>query len=302
LLRYWFAAVVAAAGFVGTYGLFVLTDTGQRWDDAALDGRAGVTPDELQTAEVGLSQITVTSLVVGISIVLLIALVRGRPLLGLGAAGLVAGSLFAAEVLKRIVLPRPELVREASAMTHNSFPSGHTTIAIAFMLALVLVVPYGLRPWAALAGGLWGVGISGYTIVAGWHRPSDTIGAAWLVVFVACAVTGFLMATGHSRVTRPRGMLGSLVRQLAVAPIALTAAVALGLGSLLSAVAAHQLSDPAVEMSTAEDNAYLGGRMLAVGSSAGAVLWLLVLLHRVDVGSEPALTLGDQPLAVNHLA
>jgi len=212
-------------------------------------------------------------------------------------------SLVAAEVLKRIVLERPNLVTAPGDLTHNSFPSGHTTIAVSLMLALIIVVPYGLRPWAALLAAAWGVAISGYTVTAGWHRPSDTIGAALLAVGVASVVMGFLAALGYAHVTRPRGMLGSVVRQVAVAPIALTAVGGLGLGLYLAVVSFRQLDDASVAVDTADHNAYLAGEMLAVGSSAAAVLLLLILLHRVDVGeaTEPY-GLADAPLAVNHLS
>lgn len=302
MLRYWFAAACAAVGFVLTYAVLVRTPTGQRWDDAALAGRSSVTPDDLRTAEVGLDTITVTSLGFAVAIILVIALVRGRVLLGLAAAGVVAVSLFAAEVLKRIVLERPDLVDGPADLAHNSFPSGHTTIAVSLMLALIMVVPYGLRPWAALGAALWGVAISGYTVTAGWHRPSDTVGAALLAVGVASVAMAFLSAFGYAHVTRPRGLLGGMVRQVLVAPIGLAAAAGLGLGLYLGVVSLRQLDDPSVSADTVDHNAYLGGEMLAIGSSAAAVLALLVLLHRVDVG-EPseAHTLADEPLAVNHL-
>jgi membrane-associated phospholipid phosphatase len=301
MLRYWFAAACSAVGFVLTYALFVHTPTGQRWDDAALSGRANASPEALRTAEVGLDQITVTTLGVAIAVLLLIALVRGRVLLGLGAASLVVGSLVIAEVLKRAVLERPALVESSADLAHNSFPSGHTTIAVSLMLAMTMVVPYGLRPWAALLTAAWGVGISGYTVTAGWHRPSDAIGAALLAVGVACAVMAVLSSAGRAHVTRPPGLLSSLVRQVAVVPIWLTTTAGLVLGAYLGLVSVRQLDDPTVSAATVDHNAYLGGEMLAVGTSAAAVLALLVLLHRVDVGAVPSHALGEAGLSVSRL-
>ena len=46
------------------------------------------------------------------------------------------------EVLKRFLLPRPDLVVAPDEFFHNTFPSGHTTIAMTVLVAAMLVVPH----------------------------------------------------------------------------------------------------------------------------------------------------------------
>jgi membrane-associated phospholipid phosphatase len=280
--------VAAVVAFVGVYAAFVLTRAGQRWEDAVLAGRSRAPDTALRTADSRLDTITVTTLVAAVVVVLAIALVRRRPLLGLGAAGVVCLALFLAEVLKRVVLPRPDRDGAPGPIAHNSFPSGHTTIAVALMFALIMVMPYRSRTWIALLAAVWGVGISGYTVTAGWHRPSDTIGAALLVVGVACAATLVLELLDRAGPVAPDGVARAFLRDVAVAPIALLAAGALAAGSLLAAYSQHQLNDPGADPAVADGHAYLAGRALAVGSSAAAVLALLFLLRHVDIGTHPA--------------
>jgi membrane-associated phospholipid phosphatase len=70
----------------------------------------------------------------------------------------------------------------------NSLPSGHTTLAVALGVALVVALPRALRPVAAVAatGAALLVGVA--TMVAGWHRPSDLVAAVAVVAGVGAAV------------------------------------------------------------------------------------------------------------------
>ena len=283
--RYLVAAVGLSGAFLLAYRLAVRTVAGQRFENAVLDGRAGASPEALQTAQDRLDQVTVSMLAASMVALLVVGVLRRRVLLGVAAAGVVAGSLFLAEVLKRVVLSRPRLVDAPGDIAENSFPSGHTTIAVALMVAAVLVVPYGLRPLTALVVAAWGVGVSGFTVTAGWHRPSDTVGADLLVLVVACLVAATLVALGRTAEIAPGDGARAVLRSLVVAPIALVAVVGLGLGGLLGAYAWHQLRDPAVDAAPADHNAYLAGQSLAVGASAAAVVVMLVLLHHVDLGA-----------------
>jgi len=287
-VRYLWAGLGLVGAFVVTYWVAVRTATGQRWENAALAGRAGASPEALQTAQDRLDQFTVTMLAASIVVLVVIGLVRRRVLLGLAAAGVVVGSLALAEVLKRVVLTRPALVTAPGDITDNSFPSGHTTIAMALMVAAVLVVPYALRPLTALVVAAWGVGVSGYTVTAGWHRVSDTIGADLLVLGVACGAALVLDRLGRSTDAVPTDRARAVLRSLLVAPIAVIAAVGLGVGTLLGAYSWHQLDDPGVEPEAADHNAFLAAQSLAVGASAAAIVALLVLLHHTTLDRQPS--------------
>jgi membrane-associated phospholipid phosphatase len=173
-------AVLFAAGFVATYWLFVRTAVGQRLDNAALVGKSVVPEEFVAGAWSILDTISVASLAVAAVAVGAAALVRRRPWLAAGAAVVILGSNLTTQVLKRVVLTRPELV-DGGAKAYNSLPSGHATVAMSVVAAVVLVVPYRRR---ALAGGVavaYATAVGVATVTAGWHRPSDAI-AAWFVV------------------------------------------------------------------------------------------------------------------------
>lgn len=278
------ATIAAAAGFLAVYAVFVRTHAGQRWDNAALAGRSSSSPAELEDATARLSTITITSLAVALVVILALGLLRRRLLLGLGAANVVVVALVAAEVLKR-ALPRPDLVDGPAEIAHNSFPSGHTTIAMSLMFAAALVAPYGWRLWVALLTSLWGGAVGAFTVVAGWHRPSDTFGADLLALGVACTVLALLAGLGRIRRLPAHSPARGLVRLAPLAPVALIAVVGLGLGGIVGVVSAVQLVDASAATSTAQDNAFLAGYTLAAGASAATILALLALLHRVDVGA-----------------
>lgn len=85
----------------------------------------------------GLGDITVWTLGIATAVIGLIALLRRKVLLAFVAVGVIVGGQVITQALKRFILPRPELVEVTGDYAHNSFPSGHTTIAMT-----VLVEPY----------------------------------------------------------------------------------------------------------------------------------------------------------------
>jgi membrane-associated phospholipid phosphatase len=71
----------------------------------------------------------------------------------------------------------------------NSLPSGHVTLVASLGVALVLVAPRLLAPFAVLAA-LAVTALAGVaTMLAGWHRPSDVVAALGVVAATTGAVT-----------------------------------------------------------------------------------------------------------------
>ena len=179
------AAVAAAVlGFVA-----VGTEAGQRWDDA---GRGGVSPwDQPQVfrgANELLDTISVTTLAVLGAAIILLALLRGRPRLAVAAGVVLLGANVTTQVLKE-AFDRPDLVL-GWATEPGAFPSGHTTVAMSLAMALMIVVPPGIR-WSAALGGCAYAAATGIAVIAiDWHRPSEVVGAYLVVV----AWTGLTMA------------------------------------------------------------------------------------------------------------
>jgi membrane-associated phospholipid phosphatase len=190
-------AALGTGAFGLVAGLYVVTThtvRGQRAENAIL----GVRRDELRggpaSATELLAVVSVWSLIAAIAVVVLVALARGRPRLALGAGAVIATSILTTEVLKKLVLPRPRLDPDApSWLLANIFPSGHTTIAMATAVAFVLVVPYRMRGPAALVGGFYAAALAAATLEAGWHRPSDAVGAVLLVLGMALWACGVLV-------------------------------------------------------------------------------------------------------------
>ncbi|MCT4354028.1 phosphatase PAP2 family protein [Streptomyces sp. Je 1-79] len=265
------------------YAGLVLTATGQRWENAVLAGRfTDGTLAAAHEANRTLQHVAVYSLAIALMILTLIGMLRRRHVLTVAALGAVAVSLFLAEVLQHALLARPDLVEAPPQLSHNSFPSGHGAIAMSVMSGLVLVVPYGLRGLAVGLCALWATAVSAYSLAAGWHRPSDLIGADLLVLAVACGLVAVLARRGKVAPARTRRF--PLRTLFVVAPLSAAAVSGLGIGLVLLVDSMFVLepADPSVPRL-----AYQAGQALVLGAGAAATLLLLALIRHVDLGARP---------------
>lgn len=187
--------LLAVMVFCGTYSLLVRTAPGQRLENAALRGADHVIWVQDAANDV-LNLITVRSLAWAVLMLASIGLLRRRPRLSLAAVGLVGVSLGLTEVFKRVLLSRPPLAVAPDVYMHNSFPSGHTAIAMSVLLALVLVSRSRYRGTTMLLAMLYGLGVGSWTLIAKWHRFSDTVGADAVALGVACAASLWLSRRG----------------------------------------------------------------------------------------------------------
>lgn len=184
-------AAACVVALVVLYGLAVHTSFGQHLDNDALLGRSQ-NPRVQQATDHLLHTIDVLSLSLIGGAIVLAALARARIRLALGAATLILGATVTTETLKH-VLPRPELLNP-DPLPVPSFPSGHTTVAFALALALLLVVPGRWRGPIAVAGALYAAAVGAATVTAAWHRPSDVIGAFLVTVGWAAALGAVFVA------------------------------------------------------------------------------------------------------------
>jgi hypothetical protein len=111
------------------------------------------------------------------------------------AAAVMSVSVVAAEVVKEL-LTRPEHIAGPVWLLRNSFPSGTAAVAVAIAVGLLLVSPLRLRWLVVLLGAAFAAVVAHALQVSGWHRLSDVVGSALLVVGVAALATGGLTATG----------------------------------------------------------------------------------------------------------
>ena len=153
----WLAfACIAATGVL--YLLAVHTGPGQRVDNR-LQGGIGPGDTGFRAAtEDLLATISVSSLALMGLVIMGIALLRGAPRRAIAAGVMILGANVTTQLLKR-GLPRPDLAQDVWWADPNSFPSGHTTVAMALAMGLVLVAPASLRTAAAIAGGVYALGV-----------------------------------------------------------------------------------------------------------------------------------------------
>jgi hypothetical protein len=230
-----------------------------------------------------IAALVLTTVVIGF-----IALIRGRVALAVVVTLFIVGANATVQAAK-YAIQRPDFgVDPERAAAGNSFPSGHTAVAVSFAVALVLVLPPRLRGVAAVLGAGYAALAGVATLSAGWHRPSDAV-AAILVVGAWAAAAGLLLVL----VQRRGAQAERHGAQAGVADAHPVAAKALALGGLgLLAVAAvsfaltHQvLAIPPDELSQRRLlAAYAGSAAGIAGAAALTMALVLSTVHRVVPG------------------
>ncbi|NYD67195.1 phosphatase PAP2 family protein [Agromyces atrinae] len=263
--RRWIVLAVAALlALAAIYVAAVLTPLGQQLENAALRGADQQAAETFREASERLGLITVWSLAAATLAVGAIGLLRRKPLLAAVAVGVIVVGQIVTQTLKRFVLPRPELVEVVGDYTGNSFPSGHTTIAMTVLVAVILVVPFRFRGLALLVVMTWATSIGAYTIAAKWHRLSDTLGADMVALGLGCVAALVLVRTGRVVIVDEKRRL----RVVYVVLIGGLGLLTLGLGLVLGWSAfAFDITDPTIEW-----NAYLAAAALASAGSIGTAL------------------------------
>ncbi|QUQ68624.1 phosphatase PAP2 family protein [Kutzneria sp. CA-103260] len=279
--RWLHVAVLSVLVAVAIYVFAVLTPVGQALENGALRGADQLSVSEVNDANKNLNQITVYSLAVSVVVVALIGLLRRRWELAVAAVGVIVAGQVVTQSLKRFVLPRPPLVQVSGHYAANSLPSGHTTIAMTVLFAALIVVPYRWRGVAMFFAMSWAVGIGEYTVVAKWHRVSDTLAADAIALALGCLASWWLARRGLVRHHDGRS------RTLRVLFVLLTVAftlLVLGLGVvfLWSTLSREGLD------ATLRDNTwllYLSGSLFASVGSAVAALVFLATWRRLEIPS-----------------
>jgi membrane-associated phospholipid phosphatase len=228
-------ALVAVAVLVAAYLLLVLTPLGQSWDDAALVGRLRASAADRREVGQFLKGIDAVTIVLLLVVVLVVGFVRRRARLAFTAGGAWLAAVVSAEVLKAL-LPRPSYGGELAILAskeYDTYPSGHSTIATGFVLALVMVANNRWRPLVALLGVLWAASVTTGVVAAGWHRPSDAIGG------IALATAWLSFAGAH--LARGRGLATEAGRLAGRLPVVAVVLASLGvLGALVAALTGRQ--------------------------------------------------------------
>jgi len=183
-------AAACAGLLVVTYLLSAHTIAVPRFEEAVLHSPGGGSP---RFAAGLLDTITAWSVTPTVACVWALGWRRGGPLLGCVAAGVILASIGTADLFQH-VLP---LV--CSGCEDRGFPSGHAAVGTSVMCALLLIGPYRFRDGGALLASAVMSAVAALTVIARWHRPSDTVGSALIAVIYACAAAAFLARCGRAR-------------------------------------------------------------------------------------------------------
>lgn len=203
---------------------------------------------------VALDSISMGALIALTVVVLLIAVARRRWQLGARVALLVLGANLTTQVLKHWVLHRPDLGVDYVGLA-NSLPSGHSTVAMAAALGIVMVVPLPARTMAAFFGWVTASFVGIAVMLNEWHRLSDV-----LIAFLLVGIWGVALAPRE----RHFRTFGTLHRVTLVVSFLATLAGGIAMAFLWTRTPDSPLSESALRQ-MAQGNA---GLLLALTSSA----------------------------------
>lgn len=184
-------AVTAAVVYAGALG----TARGRRLDEhAMLDGWRGAATSRPQASAVAFVEAvngtTFALLVFGLVCVSLGG--RRRRLAAVVGVAMVA-SAATSSILKPVLGAVDPLGGEEHRLLESVFPSGHATAAMAFALALPLVVAADSRYWATVLGTGYAAAMGALLVALSNHYPSDVlagfcVAGAWHALALGAAV------------------------------------------------------------------------------------------------------------------
>jgi membrane-associated phospholipid phosphatase len=195
---------VPVAGAVAALAVFMLLALGARdgggfwWDSSVRNLISDLAPISDEEVHVD-PYITVVTLAAGAvaAAVVLVLLRRRRYREALFPVAAVIGASLASVLVKALV-DRPAI--ENADGSGASFPSGTATWSMALAASLVLLAPASRRLPAALAAGLFVVGLGAVIAWEEWHYPSDIL-AGWCLA-LACVAGLWLVLLRPRRAQR----------------------------------------------------------------------------------------------------
>lgn len=269
-LRVWavLLAALSAVATIAVWRYFVGSSTGQALDQAAFDGATYGRGKLWVVAEPVLDVVSISFVVIGLVVAMGIALVRRRWNLAAQVVVLVAGANLTTQLLKKVVLERPDLGYDAWG---NSLPSGHTTVAASVSVAVVLAVPRRIRPLVALCGAAYTVATGISTLVGQWHRPSDVIAAMLVVLAWGALVCAFSSESSLDPLSERSTAVDGRVRPSHSSSTALTVALLAVVGVAAGAIAAWSLVATAAVVAGEAAFTDRTGFIAYVGGAGGVV-------------------------------
>ena len=276
-----FGLLLIAAGF-GIWWVCVFTEDGQSYDELVWKNLSTNVPGAVGSL---MSLVAQSWLVIAISCLLAVigvvsALVRRRWWL-VGQIVVFAAVCLAVTRIKG-VLPRPFIINTDSPAA-NSAPSGHTMLAAACAVILLLAVPRAARALAGIIGVIWSWTVGVSVIYGQWHRPSDVAMSILLVAGLALIV---LVFTRMSGMDEPGSRVSSVSVQI-VGSVLITG------GLLLLAYSAYVIWQVVPGLNISASWAVSGSIVSAIVGVAGvAALTFGLLLALRHITAAPLSRLG----------
>lgn len=272
-------ALISVLLLIVFYIAFVHTASGHRIDDSAYLGRHAVSRKVIILDNELLGLITKAVVLVAAAVLFLIAALRRCVFIGVVAVAGFGGAVVGAEILKdtfpwRSLIAADRLLNAGLQM--GTYPSGHATIGTAFALGMLLVSSSRWRPWLAVAAGGFSSAFAAGVFFAGWHRPSDALGAlAWSGVCMNLAAAFAVRLKG-----RPKAAIANPER-------ALTGSVGL---AILVAAASSVVAAAAAPAYPHGDLSFFALTGLIIAGSFSLTAWFGWQLRAVDfVNNRPRL-------------
>jgi len=229
--------LAAILGVVGFRLLGTRTGFGREFDVEAVLNGLTFTGNRRSSSNAFLTAISSTSFVLIGGLLVVISLVHRRIDLALAAAVTLGGSFVTTELLKKTLPVRPDV----PSFLANSFPSGHSTVALALGLSFILLSPPRLRIAAVVGATIYAAAMGAALVLNAWHFPSDVGGGF-------CVATAW--AAGAAQLVRrpaERGVPGVLLAAAAfVVAAAAIAAIHLRPGLTFEVSVRGRLFDAAV--------------------------------------------------------
>lgn len=179
------AALTLLVAVAGVLLLLAAADTrrAEVLDQTILDRLLAQVGGATGTAHDLLSLTTDASVLLALAVLVVIAVLRRRPVLGVGAGVIVLGASATTAAIK--------------VVTGGSLPSGHVTAIAGLVCAAALVVSPWLRPVVLVLGALCVLAEAVATMILGWHLPVDVV--AGVLVAVAWTAAVVLVAPRRTR-------------------------------------------------------------------------------------------------------
>ncbi len=165
-----------------------------------------------------------------------VALFRRRPLVA-GAVVLILGGASETTHLLKPLLATARPVTVPSQLGTGTWPSGHSTAAMALVLCCVIASSPRLRRYVAALGAVFALGVMYSVVTLAWHYPSDALGgllvaSIWTLIGLGCLFTAEAH-WGH-RVARVADARYGLGHELAPTALGVAAVACVGVLAILA--------------------------------------------------------------------